>query len=214
MAIDQCADDSAAIHVVEQTDGTMLWELIPADGSIEVVTAGTKGVRAGTGRGLYKATDGRLSWRAEIAGQFRSSAGQQTGLTTANNGLLLQELVGNVTNTTAYAREVLCAFNVPWIDIVEEGANVAASAQVTYAAGIGVAAGFAELCQLLTDIATVPRRTRVPGGTAVELYTVNPGQTLQTKIRVVTSCAYGGIGFYSPFVPGMRIDCYWLGSSR
>lgn len=210
MAIDQCADDSPAIRVTEQSDGSMRWDFFPADGSLGISAAGAY---VSTGRGVYKDGFGKPAWIAEWAGRFRSSAGLHTDLTVANNGIILQELVGNITNTKAQPRDVLVIYSFPWVDIVDNG-NPGSAVSMQYSAGVGAKGGYLEAGQMLTDWTgwVGLRRTRVPGSTVVEAFSIPPGQTYVLAMRIVPSCAYG-TGSYSPFTPGMRLDALWLGSS-
>lgn len=216
MAIEQCADDSAGITVVELPSGTMQWKVKPSDASIQVVgetilAPGPTGLRVSPGPGLTRAPDGKPSWIMEAAAILRSGAGQHTGVTTGNGQLVLQNLVGSVTNNTPAQRFLSGMWQIPWIDVLDVN-NSAPTIIGYFGIGIGGAAiGESELFHMHTDFpGNTSRRVRMPGNCYQEIYVVNPGVTWTFSLRTLCAANNGG-GNFTAFIPGSRIDLFWMG---
>lgn len=210
MAIDQCADDSAAIRVVELPDGTMRWELIPGDNSIAIGAGVGQGAVVAAGGGLFKHADGRLGWQLQEAARVRTGAGAHTGLTAAHGTVVLQEGRQNIVNTTGYTRHLLVGFCCPWVDIVDVS-NASGRIHVYYGFQFGSITVWQLIGQLHTDNPSSNlRRTRGSGGSVIDCAAVPPGGTIQIGMRIDSVAIYGA-GSYSTLFDGFRMDAFWLG---
>lgn len=215
MAIDQCADDSAGITVVELPSGAMQWRIKPADASIQVVgetVAGSvPGVRVGMGQGLGRDAIGRPYHAWSEARILRSGAGQHTGVTTAHGQLVLQNLEGAITNSTPTVRDVWVGWSIPWIDLLDVNNSAPTVIGLFGLAWNSPTLGYSELFHMHHDFpGNTSRRIRMPGSFYGAIYTLNPGVTLTMGLKCLCNATYAG-GNFTAFIPGSRIDALWSG---
>lgn len=209
MAIEQCVDDTAGIRATEQADGTMKFDIVTADQSLEVIPTG---LRVKPGQGLGRDQLGRPYWGVSEARILRAGAGQHTGVTTANGTLVLQHLEGAVTNATATVRDVWVGWSIPWIDVLDVNNSAPTIIGLFGLAWNSPTIGYSELFHMHTDFpAVASRRVRMPGSFYGSVYTLNPGVTLTMALRTLCGANYGGGANFTAYIPGSRIDALWLG---